>query len=306
MAGAQRLHPPRHGKDEPQRRRLHGHRSVCGLRSAVHSPFLVLALLILFVPVALADHPLEIIPLKHQTVEQMVPLLRPFVEEGGTVTGMNGQLVIRTSPENLAELKKIIQRFDRVPRQLRIAVRQGGAGVSTRRGAGVQGRVPVGEKGTVVIGRPGPREGVEARVQANRKQWSTDAERYVRTTEGMPAFIQSGLSVPTITRSVDPWGRYRVEEQYHDVTSGFYVTPWINGDRVTLEISPFAAEPSGTPRSYRIQEMTTRITGRLGEWIPIGGTAQRRQGSSGGITRYSTGSVESQEPIEVKVELLDP
>ncbi len=253
-----------------------------------------------------AEAPLEVIPLRHRTVEQMLPLLRPFVEEGGTVTGMNGQLVIRTSPENLAELKRIIRRFDRTPRQLRIAVRQGGARSSRSAGAGVRGRIPAGDRGTVTVGRPGPQEGVEARVHSSSRRWSTEAERYIRATEGMPAFIQSGLSVPTFTQSVDPWGRYRLEEQYRDVTSGFYVTPWINGDQVTLEISPFAAEPTGTPRTYQIQEMTTRITGRLGEWIPIGGTALRRDGSGGGITRYATGGVERREAVEVKVELLEP
>ncbi len=273
-----------------------------GRASARHATLLFALLLS---AAAWADYPLEVIPLKHQTVDRMLPLLRPFVEKDGTVTGMNGQLIIRTSPQNLAELKKIIDRFDRAPRQLRIAVRQGGAGRFRQRDIGVEGRIPVGDKGSVTIGKPGKEEGLHGRVSDRSRSYSTDEERYVRATEGMPAFIQSGLSVPVISTGVDPWGRYRVEQRYRNVTSGFYVTPWVNGDRVTLEISPFAARPTGTPQTFAVQNMTTRVSGRLGQWIPIGGTAQRRDGSQSNITSYSTGTLSGQQPIEVKVELLE-
>ncbi len=255
---------------------------------------------------AWADYPLEVIPLKHQTVEQMLPLLRPFVGKDGTVTGMNGQLVIRTSPQNLAELKKIIHRFDRAPRQLRIAVRQGGAGRLHRRDIGVEGRIPVGDKGSVIIGSPGSKEGLHGRISDRSRSYSTEEERYVRATEGVPAFIQSGLSVPVISTGVDPWGRYRVEQRYRNVTSGFYVTPWVNGDQVTLEISPFAARPTGTPQTFAVQNLSTRVSGRLGEWISIGGTAVRRDGARSDVASYGTGTVSGQEPVQIKVELLPP
>jgi hypothetical protein len=94
-----------------------------------------------------------------------------------------------------------------------------------------------------------------------------------------------------------------MQQQYHDITSGFYVTPWISGNRVTLEISPFHAKPVGNGRVFRIQNIETRITGRLGEWIAIGGTELRRQEDQRGIIRYGTGSLQDRQPVEVKVEL---
>jgi len=259
---------------------------------------LTLALLVWLVQ-AVADYPLEIIPLRHQTVEQMLPLLQPFVEQGGAVTGMNGQLIIRTSPENLRQLRAIIRKFDRAPRQLRIAVRQGGAARLQHRSMGAEGTLQ-GEKGSLTIGRPG--DGIDVHLNEHNRSYSTDAERYVRATEGMPAFIQSGLSVPLITGGIGPWGRPWVQQQYHDATSGFYVTPWISGDRVTLEISPFRTQPAGAG-AFRVQNIETRVTGRLGEWIPIGGTELRRNGDQRGISSYRTGGVQSQQPVEVKVEL---
>ena len=253
---------------------------------------------------ALADWPIEIIPLKHQTVEQMLPMLRPFVSEGGTVTGMNGQLVIKTSPENLAQLQQIIDKFDRAPRQLRITVREGDSASFTRQGVTVEGRIPVGEGGSIGIGRPEAGEGLEIRAAGGSKTWGTDADRHVRATEGMPAFIQTGVSVPVTTGYRDGWGRFYRERSYQDITSGFYVTPWVNGDRVTLEISPFSGKPLDQRGSYQKQEISTRVSGRLGEWIDIGGASLRGQGGRQGITGLGSASVGRQTPVSVRVELL--
>ena len=253
---------------------------------------------------ALADWPIEVIPLKHQTVEQMLPMLRPFISEGGTITGMNGQLVIKTSPENLAQLKQIIDKFDRAPRQLRITVREGDSASFSRQGVTVEGNIPVGEDGSIGIGRPKAGEGLDIRAAGSSRTWGTDADRHVRATEGMPAFIQTGVSVPVTTGYRDGWGRFYRERSYQDITSGFYVTPWVNGKRVTLDISPFSGQPLDQQGSYRKQEISTRVSGRLGEWIDIGGASMQGQGGRQGITGLGSASVGRQTPVSVKVELL--
>ncbi|HEC07240.1 MAG TPA: hypothetical protein ENJ12_10330 [Thiolapillus brandeum] len=264
---------------------------------------LAVLLLIFCLGSASADYPIEIIPLKHQTVEQMLPMLRPFVSDGGTVTGMNGQLIIKASPENMKQLRRIVDKFDRTPRQLRIAVQQGDTGSSFKRGVGVNGTVPIGDHGSVSIGRP-DEDGLNVHIQNRSRTWRTDADRYVRATEGMPAFIQTGYSVPVNTGYTDAWGRYRWERSYHDVTSGFYVTPWVNGDRVTLEISPFRGQLTNRPGTFRVQQVNTRVTGKLGEWISIGGADVEGQGGREGISGYGTTINSSRQPVSVRVELL--
>ncbi|WP_457673949.1 secretin N-terminal domain-containing protein [Thiolapillus sp.] len=252
----------------------------------------------------LADWPIEIVPLKHQTVEQMLPMLRPFVSEGGTVTGMNGQLVIKTSPENLAQLKQIIGKFDRAPRQLRITVREGRSASFSRQGIKVEGNMSAGKNGNISIGQPEPGKGLDVQVAGSNRVWGTDADRHVRATEGMPAFIQTGVSMPVTTGYRDGWGRFHRERHYQDITSGFYVTPWVNGEQVTLEISPFSGQPLDQRGSYRKQEISTRISGRLGEWIDIGGASMQGQGGRQGITGMGSASVGDESPVSVKVELL--
>src|SRR5437588_1620015 len=72
---------------------------------------------------SLAQQALEIIPLRHRTVDQVLPALQPLVEPGGALTGQSGQLIVRASPANLAEIKRALEAIDRPLRRLQISVR---------------------------------------------------------------------------------------------------------------------------------------------------------------------------------------
>ena len=51
---------------------------------------------------------LEIIPLQYRTADEIIPIIRPLVHQGGTVTGMNNQLIVKTTASNLIEIKQIL------------------------------------------------------------------------------------------------------------------------------------------------------------------------------------------------------
>ncbi len=276
----------------------------CIFQRPVLHHLLPVLLLLLLSPGSHADYPIEIIPLKHQTVDQILPMLQPFVAEDGAVTGMNGQLVIKTSRQNLEQLRRIIDKFDRAPRQLRITVREGHSAAYNRHSVDLQGRAPLGEKGHITLGQPDRDDGLEVRIGAENRTLGTDADRHLRATEGMPAFIQTGISAPVITGYRDGWGRFYQEQHYQDITSGFYVTPWVNGDQVTLDISPFSSQPLDQGGSYRKQEINTRIRGHLGEWIEIGGASMQGQGGRQAISGLKRASAASGSPVSVKVDLV--
>ncbi len=73
--------------------------------------FLVVVLFaLLAVGSARAD--LEVFSLRHRTVDQVLPAVQPFVERGGAIQGMNGQIIVRSSPENIAEIRRLIATLD--------------------------------------------------------------------------------------------------------------------------------------------------------------------------------------------------
>src|SRR5712691_12765567 len=84
---------------------------------------------------------LEIIPLRHRTVDQVLPALQPLVEPGGALTGQSGQIIVRASPANLAEIKRALEAIDRPLRRLQISVRFDDALESARQGIEAGGRI---------------------------------------------------------------------------------------------------------------------------------------------------------------------
>jgi len=72
------------------------------LSAAAHVPF--------------AQQALEIIPLRHRTVEQVLPALQPLLEPGATLSGSRGQLFLRASPSNADDIKRALAAIDRPAR----------------------------------------------------------------------------------------------------------------------------------------------------------------------------------------------
>src|SRR3954470_13525753 len=90
---------------------------------------------------AMAQGALEIIPLKHRTLDQMLPVLQPLLEPGATLTGQSGQLIVRTSPQNLVEIRQALDTIDQSSRRLQILVRFDDASDSASRDLAASGTI---------------------------------------------------------------------------------------------------------------------------------------------------------------------
>jgi hypothetical protein len=91
--------------------------------------------------------------------------------------------------------------------------------------------------------------------------------------------------------------------QYRDVDSGFYVTPRVHGDSVTLEISAAndrVVDPATGASS--IQRVQTVVSGRLGEWIELGATGEQRSRDESVILGRSSDASREYRRVLLKVE----
>ena len=250
---------------------------------------------------------LEAIPLHFRSAEELIPILQPLVEAGGVVTGSGDVLLIRTSAANLDQLRAALVTLDHAPRQLLITVGQSSAGSASN--ADVRGSVDVrigetssGESHSSVNGR------VVAGDLASRDDIRNVTS--VRALEGNEAYVMFGESRPLESSSIVP-GRYGPQvaqtTQYRDVGTGFYVTPRVTGDRVTLEISPAATTSSvrtaAATWSAR-QGATTVVSGKLGAWLEIAGVQQSGSGSDQGTLTWGTRGESHQYTAWVKVDAL--
>lgn len=245
-----------------------------------------------------AQQEMEIIPLRARTVDQVLPGLLPLVEPGGTLTGMNNQLFLRASPRNREEIKRALAAIDTPPRKLIIRVSSVRGVDDSGRGGAVNGRVVISNNNARVDGN--------ARVWDSRTQSQDSGTQMVQTIEGGRAFIQIGRSVPVPLRKVviGPQGAVVSNSViYRDIGQGFYAEPRLAGERVTLEISQQADTPGNYGAgSANTQRLATTISGRLGEWLELGGGGQQGSSNERGTLSLSTREVRDSRSIWLKVE----
>ena len=81
---------------------------------------------------------------------------------------------------------------------------------------------------------------------------------------------------------------------YHEVGSGFYVLPRLNGDQVTLlAATDLSSVQPGSHPTANVQGVETTVTGRLGEWMELGGIDQSF--NQGTRQNFSSSSARGQE-----------
>ena len=273
---------------------------------------------ILGMGVAVANE-LEIITLKHRSAEEVLPMIRPLLDRDDVANGMNGQLFLRTSPRNLAQIKQLLNSIDTAPRRLKISVMQDVDRATVASMNEVSGTLGTGSAGRISVPATGDHAGLNVRLQQdgdklNARSDSGDTQmqdhktQQLQVIEGGRAFVRVGLSVPVPQQLViqRPWGTEVIEQaQYQDVSSGFYVSPRIRGDNVTLDISTqndsIATAPGLNP-SQNVQHAASTLTGRLGEWIALGGMSQEQSNKSDTPNSRNSSQVNEQRNVFIKVE----
>jgi len=257
----------------------------------------VLAALLSFWISLVAAQQLEVIELKSQTADQVLPTLLPLVEPGGTLTGVNNQLFLKASPRNRAEIKRALAALDKPTRWLIIHIAENREAENGARGAQAGGQVVLGST----------RRGAgEARVWDTRSARHESAGQMVQTIEGGAAFIQVGRLLPIPMRQViiGPQGAVVNETMvYRDLGRGFYAVPHLNGQRVTLEISQQAESPNAWGgAAVDTQRLSTTVAGRLGEWMELGASGKQAAHQQGGSLSIGTADVRDQRSIWLMVE----
>jgi len=235
---------------------------------------------------------LEIIPLRHRTVDQVIPALRPLLEPGGTLAGQANQLIVRTSPANLAELRRALEVIDRPQRRLQILVRFDDRSDASSQGVEAGGR----------IGNRGAR--IDVRAHDSRSSAEERIDQRLQVLEGGRAFIATGQSTGIPQRQViqTPAGVVAQETiVVYETATGFEAVPRLSGEMVFLDISPQRESAGG-----QVQRVATTVSGRLGEWFELAGVSGSSARDDRGILSGSRSQGGESRRIWVKVEELRP
>lgn len=233
---------------------------------------------------------------QHRPAQELLPVLRPLVADGGSVDVYDGRLVVRGSPAQIAQLEQLLATLDRPARPLLIQVRGDNTASTQRDAADVSGVYRTGSD------RPSGSLRIGLDDRNTRSQHSSVQQ--VRAEEGREAQIYVGQSLPYAStyRSADGARSERIE--YRDATSGFSVLPRLRGDVVELEISQRQELP-GPGGVIQVQHLSSTVSGRLGEWFDIGGAVQQVTQSSRALLGAASTATTQARSIWVRVEPVD-
>ena len=236
---------------------------------------------------------LEVIDLKYRTAAEVIPLLQPLLEQGGALTGQDYKLFVRASAANVRQLRAAVAQIDRKPNQLLVSVRRSTQQEMERERAQVTGTVS--------------NRGSDVSVQATDSDARDrrDGVASVQVIEGSSAFIGSGSDVPIVTAVAAGGGRRpwaAATTGYRTVSSGFVVTPRVNGQTVVLDIEQ--QDERVVNGNVQTQHLTTQVSGTLGEWIQLGGISESASSQQRGILsrQYSTQSDERSIWVQVSLD----
>lgn len=279
---------------------------------------LLLAGLLCSPPLIAAAMELDVIDLRHRTAEEVVPMVKPFVAKGGTVSGTGYKLIVRTTPRNHEEIRQLLDKLDTAPRELIVYVSTDYQAVEAEQSITARGRLgngsvdvragaPDPDKKRVVI--EGGREtgsSVRGGVDLSRSRTRSKAPsaQTIRVQEGQWATIHTGQARPIREQTTNPDGTVTRTTRYHTVRRGVQIRPRLNGEQVQLFIRPQRAAVNDT-RDGRIDisGLATTVTTRLGEWVELGGTHESRQSRQRGITNSRRSDSERRQRVFVKIEL---
>ena len=242
----------------------------------------LLPMLLLLTSIAQAAS-INIIQLTNRQAFEVIPVIEPMLGPDDAISGQGFKIFLRSSPQTLAEVKEMIAALDTPGKTLQISVFQGSSRMLKQ--LGVSGNIQIED---------GKASGSISGTNSQQSRQTGPIHR-VRVSEGREAYIETGQQIPFFAGG----------HNSRNVLTGFYVLPRINGNNVTLEVSPFKNTLLGSSgNSIETQSANTTIIGRIGEWLLIGGVSERSSQTQSGI--LSQGSNESlrEESIWIRAEQL--
>lgn len=268
----------------------------------------------------------EIIPLGYRSVSEIIPLIQPLVLPYGNVSGLQGQLLVTATPQQLAQVRKVLSALDKAPARLLISVKRGNNSTDKQGSASVQGRagnLSINNGGIAIGDRHSGQHNVDksslsVKMKSNSQNEQSNITQQVQVLEGREAYISAGEEIPVRNRGtvIGPGGIYGYDNtDFYPAVTGFYATPRLNGDEVFLEINTVSRQHNNLRISGRypqrgwqprpniaVANISTTARGKLGEWIAIGGIDQAVSTRQSGIGSGSRQQQAAKSQIFVRVE----
>ena len=238
-----------------------------------------------------AETIIEVITLYNRSASEIQPLISPMLEDTDRVMADGSNLIVKTKPERLNEIKKFINNLDTRLNNLIITVIQSRHTTAEELNAAarVNLNIPIDD-----LSKSSGR--ITGHYDRAKIQNANESTQTIRTLEGNSAYITVGKTYPIqnvqIYNSGYGYGygypAVSTSTEFIDATTGFAVTPRlteqhpISGEQqVILDVSPWSdnVNVQGQIESQNVQS-TIKIN--LGQWVELGRIDEESHSSANG------------------------
>ena len=244
-----------------------------------------------------------------QPGEALISTIAPLYGNSVKLTAFNNSLIVKAPNHLLIEIEQLLKEIDKPMRNLLIEVASSQEDIENYQQDSIEGRIKIGDDGEISSRSPeqgSPNTSIRYRkngsviktTHTRRNNSRNNPEHFkVRAMEGNWSYIQVGQKVPyynydnSASYNRGSYNQHRPWQssvELVDVTSGFDVYPTLNNDQVTLKVRPHNRSMDREhPGRINTRSIDTIVTGKLGQWIYLGGAInQLNEQTSGSV--YST------------------
>jgi len=246
---------------------------------------------------------MEVIELNYRPADELLPTVQSVLGQEGNASAYGQKLIVNAPPAKIRELRELLAQLDTRPRRLLISVDRGQNQQGALNDFSVDGTIS-GGNAEIKIGQGEVNGRDQVRIIRSTSAGGSSRIQQIQTNEGYAALIQGGQSVPISNTWQDGKGNIHQETSYRDLNQGMYVTATVSGEQVFLDISNQHNRLSGSGQ-IELEQVATRISGRLGQWIDLGGIDNEENQQGRDILRSTHGQSRDAMQLRVKVELLD-
>ncbi len=268
--------------------------------------FLMLALL---TPALLASDSIHYFDLKNRPADEVLPLIRPLLQNAEVISGDGYQLFIKAPSNRIEEIENLISAVDRASKTFRISVTSDEYAAINENNLNASVQVESGDAKVNVGNYPRKEPGVTVNIDTRNTESKSDKTQFVQVQEGKPAYIsKENLRITPIYSYVQrPNGNFLIEHNHLSPgkQDGFYVVAR-SADGKSANISVQSATSSNRTYQGYGQEQTyvdTTLRVPLGEWFEIGGNTDTRNSESTGVLYRTKKNEERYNKIFLKIEL---
>jgi hypothetical protein len=244
---------------------------------------------------------LEKIKLQHKPAGDIIPLVEPFLPENAVISGEGYKIILKTTAENMPQVKQLIAELDTPLQQLQISVSLDPAVLQQ---AMTNSAASTEVSGDDKTDTPSTSQADTTQIYKTKGHKVAAGIQVIQVLQDRWSMIRTGQSIPVMKRVRNPDGTITESISYQQVNQGLRIRPRLTGEEVILSIQPFyeAASQSGTGQQlYYKQEK--QIKAQLGNWLSIDTTTGSLIQPKGSKAQQNPATLTSTSILYLKVDV---